>query len=75
MAAASGQVGLLDDTGTLVDSVAYGTVTGGSYKEGTAAVGPASGGSIGRSPNGADSNNNKTDFKAYGTPSPGIANP
>jgi hypothetical protein len=50
-------------------------VTTKTFAEGTSAVSPASGGSIGRSPNGADSNNNKTDFKAYGTPSPGIANP
>ena len=75
MAAASGQVGLLDGTGKLVDGVAYGTVTGGDYREKTAATGPASGGSIGRSPNGADSDNNKTDFKTYPAPSPGAANP
>jgi len=77
MAAGDGQVGLLDDKGTTVDGVAYGTVTAANrvYGEGTTAVSPASGGSIGRSPSGADSDNNKTDFKAYGTPSPGIANP
>jgi hypothetical protein len=75
MAAASGQIGLLDDTGTLVDGVGYGTVTGGDYREKTAATGPASGGSIGRSPNGTDSDNNKTDFKTYASPSPGAANP
>ena len=75
MAAASGQIGLLDDTGTLVDGVGYGTVTGGDYREKTAATGPASGGSIGRSPNGVDSDNNKNDFKTYATPSPGAANP
>jgi hypothetical protein len=75
MAKSDGQLGLFDDKGTQVDGVAYGAITGGSYKEGTAAASPASGGSIGRSPNGVDSNNNKSDFKAYGTPSPGIANP
>lgn len=75
MAAASGQVGLLDDTGKVVDAVAYGTVTGGDYKEKTAATAPASGGSIGRSPNGVDTDNNKADFKTYATPSPGAANP
>ena len=75
MAADNGQVGLLDDTGKVIDAVAYGTVTSGMYREGTAASSPAAGGSIGRSPNGGDTNNNKTDFKAYGTPSPGIANP
>ena len=75
MAAASGQVGLLDGTGKLVDGVAYGTITGGDYREKTAATAPASGGSIGRSPNGADTDNNKSDFKTYATPSPGAANP
>ena len=75
MAGGDGQVGLLDDTGKIIDAVAYGTVTAGMYREGTSAPSPASGGSIGRFPSGADSNNNKTDFKANGTPSPGIANP
>jgi hypothetical protein len=75
MAAGSGQVGLLDDKGKLVDGVAYGTVTGGDYREKTAATAPASGGSIGRSPNGADTDNNKTDFKTYPAPSPGAPNP
>lgn len=75
MAAGSGQVGLLDGTGKLVNGVGYGTVTGGSYKEGTAAPSPPSGGSIGRFPSGVDTGNNKTDFKTYTTPSPAIANP
>lgn len=74
-AANDGQVGLLDDKGNFIDGVAYGTVTGGTYKEGTSSVSPPSGGSIGRFPSGSDSDNNKTDFKAYTTPSPGIANP
>ena len=75
MASGDGQLGLLDDTAKLVDGVAYGTVTGGSYKEGTAAPAPPVSGSIGRSPNGVDTGNNKTDFKTYTTPSPAIANP
>jgi hypothetical protein len=75
MAKSDGQVGLLDDKGTLVDAVAYGTVTTGSYREGPSAPSPPSGGSIGRSPDGADSNNNKNDFKTYTTPSAGVANP
>jgi hypothetical protein len=74
-AGTAGQLGLLDDKGTLVDAVAYGTVTTKTYAEGTSAPSPPSGGSIGRSPNGTDNNNNKTDFKTYTTPSPGIANP
>lgn len=76
MSKTDGQIGLLDDTGTLVDGVAWGPVTGGSYREKTAVTPlPASGGSIGRSPNGADSDNNKTDFKVYASPSPGAPNP
>lgn len=75
MAKSDGQVGLLDDKGVLVDAVAYGTVTMGSYREGQPAPSPPSGGSIGRSPNGVDTNNNKADFKTYTTPSPGVANP
>jgi hypothetical protein len=75
MSKTDGQIGLLDDTGTLVDGVAWGTVSGGGYREKTAATAPASGGSIGRSPNGADTDNNKTDFKPYASPSPGAPNP
>jgi hypothetical protein len=75
MAATAGQVGLLDDKGSLVDAVAYGTVTAGSYREGVSAPSPPSKGSIGRSPNGGDTDNNKTDFKTYTTPSANVANP
>lgn len=75
MSASDGQVGLLDDTSKIVDAVAWGTVTSGSYREGQSASAAPSNGSIGRSPNGGDTNNNKTDFKGYGTASPGIANP
>jgi hypothetical protein len=75
MAAASGQVGLLDDKAKVIDAVAYGSVTMGDYREGTSAAAPASGGSIGRSPNGSDTGNNKTDFKTYPAPSPGAPNP
>jgi hypothetical protein len=75
MAGASGQVGLLDDKGTLVDAVAYGSVTAGSYREGQSAPSPPTNGSIGRSPSGTDTGNNKSDFKTYTTPSPNVANP
>jgi hypothetical protein len=74
-AAADGQVGLVDDKGATVDAVAYGTITKKTYFEGTAAVAPPSGGSIGRFPSGTDTENNKADFKTYTTASPGIANP
>jgi hypothetical protein len=75
MSKTDGQIGLLDDTGAVVDGVGWGTVTAGSYREKTAVIAPATSGSIGRSPNGADSDNNKTDFKTYASPSPGAPNP
>jgi hypothetical protein len=74
MAKASGQVGLVDDTTTVVDAVAYGTITGGSYREGASAPSPPATGSIGRSPNGSDTDDNKTDFATFAAPTPGRAN-
>lgn len=78
MAAAAGQVGLLDDNAKLVDGVGYGAATtNGAYREKAPAPSPPIGGSIGRSPNGVDTKNNAADFKAYptATVSPGAANP
>jgi hypothetical protein len=72
--AAAGQVGLVDDKKAIIDGVAYGTVTGGSYGEKQAAAAPAAGKSVGRSPNGTDSNSNSADFKVLTSPSPGAAN-
>lgn len=73
MAAASGQIGLFNGS-TLVDGVAYGAVTGGSYGEGSPAPTPPSAGSIGRQPDGADTNKNATDFATFTSPTPGSAN-
>lgn len=70
-----GQVGLVNDKGMLVDAVAYGPVTAGMYREKGSAPAPASGGSIGRKPNGVDTDNNSADFQKYATPSQGVANP
>jgi hypothetical protein len=72
--ATSGQVGLLDDKGATVDGVAYGTVTAGSYREKQAAPTPPTSKSIGRSPNGVDTNSNSADFKVLSASSPGAAN-
>jgi hypothetical protein len=74
MAAAAGQVGLLDDTGALVDGVAYGSVSTGTYLEGSAAPSPPTSGSIARKPDGTDTNNNASDFKTAATPTPGAPN-
>jgi hypothetical protein len=73
-AADKGQVGLIDDKKATVDGVAYGAVTGGSYGEKQSAPMPPSGKSIGRSPNGTDTDNNSADFKVLTSPSPGAAN-
>jgi hypothetical protein len=69
-----GQVGLTDDTGKVIDAVAYGTVTGGDYREGQSAPSPVSGKSIGRMPNGTDTDKNSADFKGLTASSPGAAN-
>ncbi len=68
-------VGLRDASDGLVDAVGYGTGTG-VLVEGTAAPAPGDSTppkSIARTPNGADSDNNATDFKVA-TPTPGAAN-
>jgi hypothetical protein len=72
--AAAGQVGLIDDKKAIIDGVAYGTVTGGTYGEKQSAAAPAAGKSIGRSPNGKDTDSNSADFKVLTSPSPGAAN-
>jgi hypothetical protein len=69
-----GQIALRDDAAKVVDAVGFGTAAG-PFVEKSAAPGQAAGSSVGRSPNGADTDNNNTDFKTYATPSPGAANP
>lgn len=73
-----GAVGLRDAGGTLRDSIGYGTVDpANTFLRGTAAPAPpvvAGGGSIGRRPDGADSNDNGADFKVSSATSPGSAN-
>ena len=73
-AATDGQVGLLDGTMKVVDAVAYGAVTAGDYREKSPAPSPVSGKSIGRLPNGTDTDSNSADFKALSSSSPGVAN-
>jgi len=69
-----GQVGLLDDTKATIDGVGYGTGTSGDYTEGTPVAAPATNGSVGRTSDGVDTGNNKSDFAAFATPTPGTAN-
>lgn len=68
-----GQIGLLDKSGKTVDGVAWGTVTGGKYKERNTAPTPGTG-SIGRRPDGKDTDDNQSDFEKFPTPSPGKSN-
>jgi hypothetical protein len=77
--AASGSVALRGAAGTVVDSVAWGTITAGNaFVEGTAAPTPPTlaspGGSIERMPNGTDTDHNNSDFSTTSTATPGAAN-
>lgn len=62
-AAASGQLALVrisDDV--VIDGVGYGTITGGTYTEGTASAPPPTDGGIKRTVDGVDTDNNSADF-------------
>lgn len=75
LAAAAGRVGITDNSGKLLDSVAYGAQSGNNtYVEKSPAPSPASKKSIGRKPNGTDSDDNSADFVALPSPTPGAAN-
>ena len=71
--ATDGQVGLLDDTGTLIDGLGYDGATG-EFVEGTAAPKPATNGSVGRKSDGLDTDNNASDCKAFSQHTAGAAN-
>ncbi len=58
---------------TVTDSVGYGTATN-AFVEGTAAPAPAAGASIGRLPDGTDTNQNAADWAPATTPTPGAPN-
>ncbi|MBL8613416.1 MAG: lamin tail domain-containing protein [Myxococcales bacterium] len=82
LAAGGGRVGVVDAADKLVDSVAYGTLTGNTtYIEGPMPVqlshgapAPASNKTIGRKPDGKDTDNNSVDFALLTAPTPGAAN-
>jgi hypothetical protein len=69
-----GGVALELPDGTIVDSVGWGTATN-AFVVVAAAVAPASGHSIGRHPDGTNTNDNSTDFVEETTPTPGATNP
>jgi hypothetical protein len=74
LAATAGGVGVRNADGTLLDSVGWGTTVTNGFVEGRPApVAPTTaspGSSIGRMPDGADSNDNQTDFAVSATPTP-----
>jgi hypothetical protein len=73
-----GQIGLfnaLAPGGTLIDGVAYGSITGSTFVEGQSAPVPGTGISIARRGSGAvDTDDNKSDFTVSTTTSPGTPN-
>jgi cysteine-rich repeat protein len=77
MAAAGGGIAVRNSVGTIIDSVGYGTATN-IYVEGAAAPAPPGaappGRSIGRFPNGVDTNQNSVDFHITTSVTPRAAN-
>jgi hypothetical protein len=77
LAASAGGIGLRDPTGTLVDSLGYGTATN-AFVEAHAAPPPpataAPGSSDVRLPDGADTDDNGVDFTVTASPTPGAPN-
>lgn len=68
-----GAVAIRAGGGAIADSVGYGTATN-AFVEGTAAPAPAAGTSIGRLPDGTDTNQNAADWSPLMTPTPGARN-
>ena len=78
LAATAGGIGVRTADGTLLDSVGYGTTAANGLVEGTPAPAPPTtaspGSSIGRTPDGVDTNDNAADFDVSATPTPRGAN-
>jgi hypothetical protein len=74
MAAMAGGVGVRNADGTLLDSVGYGATAANGLVEGRPATAPPTtaspGSSVGRMPNGTDTNDNSVDFAVSATPTP-----
>jgi hypothetical protein len=70
----NGQVALFDAMDVKMDGIGYGTLTGGDYTEKTAAVSATQSASIGRKPNGGDTDDNSKDCTFFSSPTPGAAN-
>ncbi len=78
LAAAAGGLGLRDGTGTLVDSVGYGSTAANGFVEGSPAPAPPATASPGssdvRRPDGHDTNDNSVDFTVVTPPTPRATN-
>lgn len=78
LAATAGGIGVRNADGTLLDSVGYGATAANGFVEGRPAAAPPTtgspGSSVGRMPDGADTNDNALDFAVTGTPTPRGAN-
>jgi hypothetical protein len=78
LAAAAGGLALRDSSGTIVDSVGYGSTAANGFVEGSFAPAPpttaAPGSSDARKPDGHDTNNNSVDFAAVTPPTPRATN-
>jgi hypothetical protein len=70
-----GGLGLRNAQGSLVDAVGYGAQTNNPFMEDKPAAAPDSGKSLGRHPNGTDSDHNQGDFAVASTPTPRTQNP
>jgi hypothetical protein len=76
IAQSGGAVGLLTPNDVRADSVSFDMLTTvNDFTEGTPAKNPPKGQSIGRHPDGTDTENNNSDFQVYTTPTPRMANP
>jgi lamin tail-like protein/collagen triple helix repeat protein len=73
LASTGGAVGVRDGAGAIVDAAAWGTATN-ALVEGAAAAAPAAGSSIGRHPDGHDTNDNAADLTVSTTPTPRASN-
>lgn len=63
LAASAGQFALVRIVdNTIIDAVGYGTISGGTYTEGTAAPAPPADGGLKRTTDGVDTDNNSADF-------------
>jgi hypothetical protein len=73
LAAAGGGVAVRDPAGQRLDSVGWGTATN-AFVEAAAAPAPAAGSSIGRLPDGADTDDNAADWEVTAGLTPGVPN-